>query len=74
MEVNIGKGDRIIRFVLGLISIYFGYVYSPYIYIISVILIGTSFVGFCGLYKLLGISTVRSKKKTVPKKKVRSKK
>lgn len=62
MEKNVGKADKIIRYILAVISIYLGYRYSFWFYIIAAILVITAAIGFCGLYKPFGINTNKAKK------------
>jgi len=62
MEKNVGKTDKIIRIVLGLLFIYLGYAYSAWWYLPAIIALFTAFTGFCGLYPLLKINTVKKKK------------
>lgn len=69
MEQNVGKNDKIIRYILALISLYFAYAYSWWLIIITIILVATGLIGFCGLYKLLGINTCKIKKSKSKKKK-----
>ncbi|MDT7868493.1 MAG: DUF2892 domain-containing protein [Candidatus Pacebacteria bacterium] len=65
MKKNLGKIDRIIRFILSLILIYLGYfilpnygiVFSMVSYILAIALIFNALSGYCGLYRLLGINT-----------------
>jgi hypothetical protein len=57
MEENVGKTDKIIRYILAAIFLYLGYVYSFWFYILAAILIITAATGFCGVYKLLNINT-----------------
>ena len=60
---NIGSADRIIRVVIAIILgvLYFTGsvtgVLGIVLLVVAVMLILTSLVGFCGLYKLLGIKT-----------------
>ncbi|MEE9525962.1 MAG: DUF2892 domain-containing protein [Candidatus Woesearchaeota archaeon] len=61
MEKNVGKNDKSIRFILGLVFTYLGYAYSAWWYILAVISFVTAFTGFCGLYPLLKINTVKKK-------------
>ena len=63
MEKNVGKTDKAIRFILGLVFLYLGYAYSYWWYIIAAILLITSFTGSCALYSLLKINTIGKKKK-----------
>jgi hypothetical protein len=57
MEKNVGKTDKIIRYILAAIFLYLGYAYSFWFYILAAILIITAATGFCGVYKLLNINT-----------------
>jgi len=61
---NLGKIDRIIRAVLGLVLLAAA-VLTPYWYlgIVGVIALGTSLISFCPLYALLGLNTGCSTKK-----------
>ena len=61
MECNSGKIDRIIRFILGATFIWAGYEYNAWWYLFAVLLILTSFAGFCPLYKLIGVNTCKPK-------------
>ena len=64
MTSNLGNADRAIRLILGiaLLSLFFvlegG---ARWLGLIGVVLIVTSSVSFCPLYKLLGLSTTGSK-------------
>jgi len=62
MIVNVGLTDRIIRGVLGIIlvaSIFFisNMLLKVILGIFGLILLFTAITGFCGLYKVFGIST-----------------
>ena len=59
MEKNMGQVDRAIRAVLGVIVIVLGVVYQNWLGAIGLIPLLTAGVGFCPLYKLLGIKTCR---------------
>jgi uncharacterized membrane protein len=63
MEKNIGKTDKIVRVILAVIFAAIGYAYSPWLYLVSAVLLVTVWTGFCLPYRLLGISTVEKKKK-----------
>jgi phosphatidylglycerophosphate synthase len=54
---NVGGIDRILRAVIGLALIAFGVVYGNYWWILGLVLAGTAVFRFCGLYKVLGVST-----------------
>ena len=76
MEHNVGKADKVIRILLAALLIYMGYAYytaySLVFFVIAALILLTVMTGFCGPYKLLGISTccaVQKPRKTVKKKK-----
>lgn len=58
---NEGKLDRIVRIVLGLVllalAISLSGVLQIVFYILSAVTLITGIIGFCGLYKILGINT-----------------
>jgi hypothetical protein len=57
MMTNVGGIDRVLRALIGLALIAFGVVYGNYWWILGLVLLGTAVFRFCGLYKLLGVST-----------------
>lgn len=67
MTANLGKTDRLIRFVIGFLLLFLPLMNVPQIWsngwaafgsmLIGGILIATSFVRFCPLYRLVGVST-----------------
>ena len=61
MEINEGKLDRIIRIVLGLIFVILLFFVDGWLKIllgvVGVVLVVTGALGFCAIYKLLGINT-----------------
>ncbi|MHC1780288.1 MAG: DUF2892 domain-containing protein [Bacteroidales bacterium] len=67
MKKNVGTTDKWIRIIIALIivALYFANLISGTLAIILLIVAGmfiiTGFVGFCGLYTLLGISTCKKK-------------
>lgn len=68
IKQNEGISDRVIRVVIGsaaLIAAYFWLsgIAQVIAYIIGVAALATGIIGFCGLYTLLGISTITTKKK-----------
>ncbi|MFW5704828.1 MAG: YgaP family membrane protein [Nanoarchaeota archaeon] len=68
MFSNVGKLDRVIRFILGAILIAYGFMeslsqtLSSFFIILGLILVITGIVGFCPLYKALGVSTSRPRR------------
>lgn len=64
MVINEAWWDRVIRFVLALVIFVVGSLWVDgwarlALYVLSLVMVITFTTGFCGLYKLLGISTVR---------------
>ena len=57
---NIGRTDRIIRIVVGLLIGAFGIIHQSWWGLLAILPLGTAAFSFCGLYKLLGISTCES--------------
>jgi len=63
MKKNEGKLDRIMRFILGAICFYLGYVVfnagvlSVVFYVLGILLLITSLTGYCGIYNIFGINT-----------------
>ncbi len=70
MKPNEGGADRLIRIIAGIVLFMLGWgilknnLLGIIFDILGVILFVTGITGFCGLYKLLGIST---KKEEIPK-------
>ena len=66
MAKNVGGADRIIRLILGIILLalgiwYFGGVWQWVSGIVGVILLLTSVVSFCPLYRLIRVNTAKRK-------------
>ncbi|MGB7213067.1 MAG: DUF2892 domain-containing protein [Gemmatimonadales bacterium] len=58
MVCNMGRFDRMVRFILGVLLLgLFGVLPSPwrYVTLLGLVLITTAFTGFCPLYRVLGI-------------------
>lgn len=66
---NVGKLDARIRYGISLALAVFGLIIGPFtsfaigLYVAAVVLSLTGAVGFCGLYKVLGINTCPLEKK-----------
>ena len=57
MRVNVGRVDRIVRFVLGVVILgLYGALAPPwkYVTLLGLIPLGTSLTGFCPLYAAIG--------------------
>jgi hypothetical protein len=61
MKSNIGKTDRIIRALIGLIVIAVGVYLKSWWGAIGLVPLFTAAIGWCGLYTLFGISTCKIK-------------
>jgi len=67
MGCNVGKGDQIFRFVLGivlLLAYFLGWVggaWGVVSLIVGIVLVATAAVRFCPLYRLLGLNTCEAK-------------
>ena len=68
MKKNEGTADRVIRVILGFILIYIGAIQTvlsgvpAYIVVlVGLILLITGTTGFCGLYTVIGIKTLKKK-------------
>jgi len=57
MKHNVGKTDKIIRVIVGVIGLALGYYVSPWFYLLAVAGFATAVFGFCMLYTLFGINT-----------------
>jgi len=62
MKKNVGKTDKIVRYVLGALFLVLSFTVSYWFLIPAAIAIVTAGLGFCGLYALLGINTCKTKK------------
>ena len=66
MKRNVGKADKLIRIIIGLvlIALFFTDVLTGFIGILAVVAAGislvTAFANFCGLYRLVGINTCKT--------------
>ena len=61
MKKNMGKVDRIIRFIIGLIIIIWGIAAGSWWALIGLLPLLTALVNWCPLYTLLGLSTKKAK-------------
>jgi hypothetical protein len=57
MKCNVGKTDKIIRYVIGAVIIIAGFVLNSWLGLIGLIPIATAIFGWCPLYIPLGINT-----------------
>ncbi len=59
MKCNVGKADRILRIILGIVIIAVGLYYGSWWGVIGVILLITAVVSWCPIYRLLGFSSCK---------------
>jgi Protein of unknown function (DUF2892) len=57
MKFNIGKTDRWIRVIVGVLIASLGLYFQSWWGLLSIILLGTAFINYCPLYSIFGIST-----------------
>jgi hypothetical protein len=57
MKCNVGKTDKIIRWVIGIIIAAVGWYYQSWWGLLAIIPIATAIFGFCSLYVPLKINT-----------------
>lgn len=68
MKTNMGKWDKVLRFLLAVavaLLVYYDVLQGPLAYIlivVAVVFFLTSLTGFCPLYGLFGINSVKRKK------------
>lgn len=61
MEKNVGSLDKNIRYILAVIFIALGFTVHWAFYILAIVAALTAALGFCGLYKLIGVNTRKMK-------------
>lgn len=59
MKINVGKPDKIVRIVLGVVIIGLGVYFGSWWGILGLVLLLTGFMNFCPIYHILGISTCK---------------
>lgn len=59
MKCNIGKTDKIIRLILGVVIIAVGYYFKCWLGVIGIVLIATALLNWCPLYIPFGINTCK---------------
>jgi len=61
MKVNVGKKDKTIRIVVGILLILIGIIYQSWWGLLGLIPLITGLINYCPLYSVLGISTHKTK-------------
>jgi hypothetical protein len=59
MKTNMGRTDRIIRIIAGLIIALAGIFLNSWWGLIGIVLLATGFISFCPLYAVFGFSTCK---------------
>ena len=59
MQCNVGREDKIVRFVAGAVVIGAGFYYGSYLGVVGVVLVFTALFGLCPVYLIFGISTCK---------------
>ena len=62
MTRNIGKTDRIIRVIVGVVIAALGFYYKSWWGLLAILPLLTAFFAYCPLYVPLKISTIKKKK------------
>lgn len=57
MERNVGKTDKTIRIVVGVVIIAIGIVAKSWWGLVGVVPLATAFINYCPLYSIMGINT-----------------
>ena len=61
MTCNVGKTDRIIRVIIGVVIAALGFYFKSWWGLLAIIPLLTAALGFCGLYVPFNISTIKKK-------------
>ncbi|HDZ42212.1 MAG TPA: DUF2892 domain-containing protein [Bacteroidetes bacterium] len=61
MKRNVGKNDRLIHIILGIIIIALGIIFKSWMGLFGIIPLVTGLTGACGLYLPFGINTRKDK-------------
>jgi hypothetical protein len=64
MKRNMGRTDRVIRIVIGIVVAALGIAFKSWWGLLAVIPLGTAAIGWCALYAPFKISTAKKETKT----------
>ncbi len=64
MKKNVGSVDKVIRILIGIVIAVLGIVYQSWWGLLAILPLATAFMGFCGLYSLIGVNTCAKDKQT----------
>jgi hypothetical protein len=57
MKQNVGKTDKLIRIIAGLLIIALGIYFSSWWGLVAIVPLATALTGFCPVYALFGVNT-----------------
>ena len=63
MKTNVGKTDRVVRIIVGVVILALGFWFKSWLGLIGIIPILTAMLGWCPAYLPFGISTCKTKAK-----------
>ena len=66
LKCNVGKTERVIRLLAGLVLIGVGIVWRPWPAVPGILLVGTALLAWCPISTLLGVSTCRDEEEIPP--------
>jgi hypothetical protein len=64
MKCNIGKTDRILRIILGIVLVFLGIIYNNWLWILGLVPLITAVFSFCPMYLPFHINTCKKEEKT----------
>lgn len=64
MKKNIGRTDKVVRIIVGLVIIALGILYQSWWGLVGILPLATSSIGVCPAYLPFGISTCKAKTET----------
>lgn len=59
MKINVGKADKVLRYIIGVAAIAAGVIYQSWWGVLGLIPIVTATVNWCPLYAVLRISSIK---------------
>ncbi len=65
MKHNVGKADKVVRVIVGLVILALGIYYKSWWGVLAIIPFFTAVVSWCPLYLPLGLSTCKTEDKSV---------
>ncbi|MFN8776246.1 MAG: DUF2892 domain-containing protein [Flavobacteriales bacterium] len=61
MKVNVGKADRSIRIILGLLLLAGGLYFEQWFWAVGIVFLVTALFRWCPMYKLFGVNTCEAR-------------